>query len=57
MSKSKKPEKIIETSTKEKDGVTYTKTETTIVGRDSVILSFVREYNPPIKYPMTWEDI
>ena len=35
----------------------YTKTEITAVGRDFKIMSFTREYNPGIKFPMTWEDI
>ena len=32
------------------DDVTYTVTETTVVGRDFEIMNFQREYNPPIPY-------
>ena len=49
--------KYTETFTKEKNGITYTMIETTVVGRDYEILNFSREYKPGLKYPIIWENI
>jgi len=37
------------------EGVEYTKKTTEKIGRDDVCLNYVNEFNPPIKFPMTWE--
>ena len=42
--------KYEETYTITIDEVIYTITEVTVVGRNFEILSFTREYNPPLKY-------
>ena len=49
--------KYTETFTKERDGIIYEMIEVTVIGRNSEILNYSREYNPGIKYPMTWEKI
>lgn len=49
--------KYTETFTKVYKGVTYTMTETTVIGRDSEIMNFQREYSPGIKYPITFEEM
>jgi hypothetical protein len=49
--------KYTETFTKEKDSIIYIMVETIVIGRDSEILNYIREYNPGLKYPMTWEKI
>ena len=49
--------KYEEKSTKVKDNVIYTMTETTVVGRDFEIMSYSREYTPGLKYPITWEKL
>jgi len=49
--------KYTETFTKIVDGVTYTKVETTVIGRNSEIMNFQREYNPGIKFPNTFEEM
>jgi len=49
--------KYTEIFTKEKDNVTYTMIETTVVGRNYEIMNYQREFNPGIKYPMTWEQV
>jgi len=49
--------KYTETFTKIVDGVTYTKVETTVIGRNSEIMNFQREYNPGIKFPESWETL
>ena len=46
-----------ETFTKVKDNVTYTMIETTIVGRDYEVMNYQREFNPGLKYPMSWEQL
>jgi hypothetical protein len=49
--------KYTETFTKVIDDVTYTKVETTVIGRNSEIMNFQREYTPGIKFPNTWESL
>ena len=49
--------KYTETFTKVHDGVTYTMTETTVIGRDFEIMNFQKEYSPGIKCPMTFEEM
>ena len=49
--------RYIETFTKEKDNLIYTMIETIVIGRDSEILNYQREYNPGLKYPMTWDQV
>lgn len=53
----RKKGKYVEKFIKEKDGIIYTMIETVIIGRDSEILNYSREYNPGLKYPITWEQI
>lgn len=49
--------KYIETFTKVKDDIIYTKIETTVVGRNFEIMNIQNEYEPGIKYPETWEQV
>jgi len=42
--------KYTETFVKNIEGIQYTKTEMTVIGRDSEILNFSRDYNPPMKF-------
>jgi len=49
--------KYTEIFQKEKDGVIYTMTEVFVIGKDYEILNYSREYNPGIKYPLTFEEI
>ena len=46
-----------ETFKKVRNDITYTMKETTIIGRENVVLKIVREYNPGIVYPITWDNI